>query len=850
MMIADDKEDCVMKGYYLWFVLVVTLCFVGLAWGSDLASDRQTRYATTLETDVRDGCGPVFEVSSLPYDTNANLIGAGDNCGIRLAQDHIYHVIIPQTGSYTFSLCGSVGGYTDTYIYLMTQCCGGTEIARDNDGCGITGGPATLECVTLNRGDYYLVVEAAYVQAEGPYSLSIATCSNPCDDAAYTPGTNQLDDVRYQYVQTVDANSLPPNYSGPFVDSWPCSEDGGYYGFDLLSWFNNDFGWMHTWSGYNDDAIVSIDSAFVYICAWDVDEPCPTNVASRQIMCEIDQVSLYGSPNLPTQPPYLDGHSQAWSVTRFSVPIYELTMDGMLNVWLNIDALAQSCNWALNVHRSQLVVYYTLNRPPAHPEVTTTGCATTDSTICVTPYGPVPADPDGDNVTYEYRWFLWNAGLNDWVLQPSLTDSCVPPSETNTFDTWKVEVRAIDEHQARSDSAVATFNIVEDCGSNPILGFDFGDLDTCYQTYDVDGGGPSHPIRQRDNVAWLGDTMSVDVVPNILNQDTYDDGVVFLNPNDWVPCEQVCVEITVTTGSGFNPDLHSLYLFGYKDGSFPPNCSFQDRFCEGNAYECLIQGAQITGMAANSTKIDTFCFTDPGVQIGQGRYDGIFRFRLVTENLNCVQAIATNDPVGGETEDYIVNDLQLAVELMSFTAVQDGEAVVLRWSTASEKNNDYFRVERRTSGDWTTVSSRISGAGTSTVSHSYSYRDASVEAGRIYEYRLVSVDINGTAQVIATESIPVTQSDPATVNEYRLYANYPNPFNPSTTIAFDLVEAGHVDLRVYDIMGREVAVLVNGTLSSGRHREVFEAKDLPSGLYMYKLTAGNFVDMKKMILLK
>lgn len=87
-------------------------------------------------------------------------------------------------------------------------------------------------------------------------------------------------------------------------------------------------------------------------------------------------------------------------------------------------------------------------------------------------------------------------------------------------------------------------------------------------------------------------------------------------------------------------------------------------------------------------------------------------------------------------------------------------------------------------------------------------------------------------------------------SEYRLSANYPNPFNPSTTIAYDLPHPGHVSITVYDMMGREMAVLVNEYRSAGRHQVVFHANGLPSGTYLYRLQANNFSDRKKMMLIK
>ena len=83
-----------------------------------------------------------------------------------------------------------------------------------------------------------------------------------------------------------------------------------------------------------------------------------------------------------------------------------------------------------------------------------------------------------------------------------------------------------------------------------------------------------------------------------------------------------------------------------------------------------------------------------------------------------------------------------------------------------------------------------------------------------------------------------------------LQGNYPNPFNPETTIRFELPEAVHVRLVVYDVMGREVARLVDGAMPAGQHRARWDASGLPSGVYLYRLTAGDFSQTKRMTLLK
>jgi hypothetical protein len=86
--------------------------------------------------------------------------------------------------------------------------------------------------------------------------------------------------------------------------------------------------------------------------------------------------------------------------------------------------------------------------------------------------------------------------------------------------------------------------------------------------------------------------------------------------------------------------------------------------------------------------------------------------------------------------------------------------------------------------------------------------------------------------------------------EFSLDQNYPNPFNPSTTINYSIPEAGNVEMKVYDILGNEVATLVNEAKAPGIYSAVFDASSLASGIYIYKLKTNNFLQTKKMILMK
>jgi hypothetical protein len=88
------------------------------------------------------------------------------------------------------------------------------------------------------------------------------------------------------------------------------------------------------------------------------------------------------------------------------------------------------------------------------------------------------------------------------------------------------------------------------------------------------------------------------------------------------------------------------------------------------------------------------------------------------------------------------------------------------------------------------------------------------------------------------------------INEYALNVNYPNPFNPTTQISYQLPESGNVNLIVYNSLGEEVATLINSFQSSGKHSVQFDASDLPSGVYIYRLSSKNFTSTKKMLLTK
>ena len=197
----------------------------------------------------------------------------------------------------------------------------------------------------------------------------------------------------------------------------------------------------------------------------------------------------------------------------------------------------------------------------------------------------------------------------------------------------------------------------------------------------------------------------------------------------------------------------------------------------------------------------------------------------------------------GEITLTIDSDVLLPVELLGFEAVAGDEQVQLRWRTASETGSDHFEIERNGA-----FAQRISAMGDA-AGHSYSWIDRNVNNNQSYHYTLWAVEVNGERSLLSeTDATP--RAGASFLTDYALHGNYPNPFNPTTEIMFDLPETGNVTLKVFDVMGREVAELVNGEKTAGQHTISFDARGLPSGVYICRMTAGSFSATHKMMLLR
>jgi hypothetical protein len=205
---------------------------------------------------------------------------------------------------------------------------------------------------------------------------------------------------------------------------------------------------------------------------------------------------------------------------------------------------------------------------------------------------------------------------------------------------------------------------------------------------------------------------------------------------------------------------------------------------------------------------------------------------------------------------YVTPNAPLPVELSSFIATSKLSTAELQWKTVTEVNNTGFDIERRDpyptlplagggqGKGWTKIGS-VAGAGTSNAPHNYSYTDNVGSAGT-YSYRLKQIDHDGA--FVYSQAVQVTI---AVAKVLALSQNYPEPFNPSTTIQFTVPNDGRATLKVYNAIGQEVATLFNDDAAAGViHQVQFNGSNLASGMYFSRLEFGGKMQMKKMLLLK
>ena len=336
------------------------------------------------------------------------------------------------------------------------------------------------------------------------------------------------------------------------------------------------------------------------------------------------------------------------------------------------------------------------------------------------------------------------------------------------------------------------------------------------------------------------------------------------------------------TNPDFKADFEVDYMFAINPGYSPTNCYVDAASRVGTPASVYLGDCGLTGSLVNYNTTGTvfssgqqisFAFNNGGganqgfeiripfAAIGANSSMSINVFAFVVSATAFFSDVTVPGNRTGDNPGFNANfstmpggpynsgTRPLPVELTSFTAKVSGNNVILNWTTATELNNYGFDVERKLvnsfdgSGNWKKIAF-IKGYGTTSSIQNYSFNDYSLDYGR-YLYRLKQIDLDGSfnySKEIEIEIVPIST--------FKLEQNYPNPFNPGTIISWQSPISGHQTLKVYDVLGNEVAILVDEYRDAGLYQYEFNASGFSSGVYFYKLQVGDYMQTKKMILLQ
>ena len=296
-----------------------------------------------------------------------------------------------------------------------------------------------------------------------------------------------------------------------------------------------------------------------------------------------------------------------------------------------------------------------------------------------------------------------------------------------------------------------------------------------------------------------------------------------------------------------------------------PRLGFWTRyFIESNWDYCQVEASTNNGTSWSPLAGN---YTQPGVGSfqpnGEPLYDGT-QSNWVQEEMDLTGLNSTQNKFkfelktdGSQTEDgWYVDDIVIftygivPVELSSFNATVSKSTITLNWITSSELNNMGFEIYRKSlanKSDWQRIGF-VEGSGNSTTTKNYSFVDENPVNGTTL-YRLKQIDFDGSFRIYNSVSVSFEG-----VNKYALEQNFPNPFNPSTMINYSIPAAGQVKLIVYNLLGSEVAVLVDEYKEPGNYSVEFSTEilknKLGSGVYIYTLKSGSFTQTRKMVVIK
>lgn len=257
---------------------------------------------------------------------------------------------------------------------------------------------------------------------------------------------------------------------------------------------------------------------------------------------------------------------------------------------------------------------------------------------------------------------------------------------------------------------------------------------------------------------------------------------------------------------------------------------------------------------------------DPGdaATIGDNTRDNVEQIYVENPPLGWYEVTVTHKGALADPQDYSIVDSRkfeicyTAVQLGSFAAVSRPSGVELDWVTGTEIDNAGFNVYRALDEDGEQVKLNdelIASMGSELEGASYSFTDSDVASGTTYYYWLESVELGGNTSRHGPVVVTQERDDTLVPDIFGLAQNYPNPFNPATEIRYDLPVDCHVTLEIYSVLGVRVVTLVDEYQKAGSKIARWNGKDVrgtpvSSGVYFYKLQAGSYTEIKKMVLLR
>lgn len=226
-------------------------------------------------------------------------------------------------------------------------------------------------------------------------------------------------------------------------------------------------------------------------------------------------------------------------------------------------------------------------------------------------------------------------------------------------------------------------------------------------------------------------------------------------------------------------------------------------------------------------------------------------FRISTHSLPMTLSLGSN--MTFNSANFGFAGTHYPIELSSFTAEFFNNAVQINWITQSETENygyHLYRSEQKEANYAQITSQLIPGAVNSNSEKRYTFRDETVKSQKRYYYKLADISTDGSRSWHGPIAVNTELPD-----QYELLPNFPNPFNPQTTISFVLGQAGYTTLEIFNITGQKIMTMVSEQMAAGKHEMIWNGTDesgqmVPSGTYLYRLQINGYQEMKKMTLLK